>query len=175
MKKEKRDLSEFKDVRGAHRTESLFIEMIQSHIAKKYTPLYSLRDYDNKGYTSAYNIWMEATDEHEAALTLVGSLAHWRKLCRLKWFIEGVPLKGFEGLKQWRKDMIARDASTAKATLIEETEEGNVTAAKALFSLDRESKKGIKNTGKTAPATVAEKEVDSAINGVLDNIVNIKG
>lgn len=163
------DMSQFKDSRGAHRTESLFIEVISPESAKKYTPIYSLRDYDNKGYPSAYNIFMAATDEHEAAKKLVGSLAHWRKLCRLKWFMEGRELAQFEGLRVWREDMLARDASTAKAILIEETEEGNVTAAKALYSLENENKKKQKGKIFVREETPSEQDVSAAV----DNIVSL--
>lgn len=168
-KKEKLDMSIMKDKRGAHRTESLFVEVISPQSAETYTPVYSLRDYDNKGYPSMYNIFMAATDEHEAALKLVGSLAHWRKLCKLKWFMEGRELAQFEGLRVWREDMLARDASTAKATLIEETEEGNVTAAKALYSLENENKKKLKGKLVVRDQTPSEKDVSSAV----DNIVRL--
>lgn len=140
----------FKDKRGAHRTESLFVETIQPEIAKNYTPVYSLRDYDNKGYPSAYNIFMSAIDERDAALKLVGSMAHWRKLCSLKWFIEGRPICQFEGLKQWRQDMKDRDATEAKRVLQSQMLDNNVTAAKAVLA---ESKTTAKNSTKSIRKT----------------------
>ena len=163
------DMTQFKDSRGAHKTESLFIETISPKSAEKYTPVYSLRDYDNKDFPSAYNIFMECTDEYEAALKLVGSMSHWRKLCRLKWFMEGIEIAQFEGLKVWREDMLARDASTSKAILIEETEEGNVTAAKALYSLENENKKKLKGKAVNVDESPSEQDVSSAV----DNIVSL--
>ena len=130
--------ADFKDVRGAHKTESLFIETIQTKSKKRYTPLYSLRDYDHKGYTSAYLIYMASVDERDAAMQLVGSMSHWRKLCSLKWFMEGRPECQFEGLEQWRLDMAARDASTAKKVILDQCKEQNVTAARALDKLSKE-------------------------------------
>ena len=125
---------DLKDKRGVQRTESLFHETIQPPVRKKYDPIYSLRDYDHKGYPSAYQIYMDSVDEHEAALKLVGSLSHWRKLTGLKWFLEGRTECQFEGLIQWREDMKARDASEAKKVLQEQTKEKNVTAARALLA-----------------------------------------
>lgn len=141
---------EFKDKRGAHKTESLFLETIQPHVAKNYKPLYSLRDYNNKGYPSAYNIYMDSVDERDAAIQLVGSMAHWRKLCTLRWFIEGRPECQFEGLLQWREDMKDRDASEARRVLIRQMKEDNVTAAKAVLAESKSkritSKKKVKTT-----------------------------
>jgi len=125
---------DLKDKRGVQRTESLFHETIQPPVRQKYDPVYSLRDYDHKGYPSAYQIYMSSIDEHEAALKLVGSLSHWRKLTVLKWFLEGRPECQFEGLLQWRVDMKARDASAAKQVLQEQVKEKNITAARALLA-----------------------------------------
>ena len=129
---------DFKDVRGAHKTESLFIETIQTKSKKRYEPLYSLRDYDHKGYTSAYQIYMHSVDEHDAAMKLVGSMSHWRKLLSLRWFMEGRPECQFEGIQQWRLDMAARDASTAKKVILDQCEQSNVPAARALDKLSKE-------------------------------------
>ena len=126
------DLSEMRSSGGAHRTESLFNEVIQAVTRAKLKPIYSLRDYDYKGYPSAYQIYITSIDEREAALKLVGSLSHWRKLCKLRWFMNGKPECQFEGLAQWREDMAARDATEAKRVIIEQCRENNVPAARAL-------------------------------------------
>ena len=151
-------MKSLKDKRGAHRTESLFVETIQPHVARKYEPIYSLRDYDHKGYPSAYNVYMNAVDERDAALQLVGSMAHWRKLCKLKWFVEGRLEYQFEGLNQWRLDMKDRDASDAKKIIMEQTKEGNVTAAKALLA-EAKGDKPKKTKGKLVKAVSKEVEV----------------
>lgn len=117
---------------GVQLTEALFIETIQAVVRDKYTPVYSLRDYDNRGKPSAYQIYMHATDESEAALKLVGSYSHWRKLCSLKWFLHGRKDVGHDGLMNWRKDMLHRDRTAAKKQLQIQAELGNVTAARAL-------------------------------------------
>jgi hypothetical protein len=154
-----------KDKRGVQRTESLFHETIQPPIRKKYDPVYSLRDYDHKGYPSAYQIYMNSIDEHEAALKLVGSLSHWRKLTSLKWFLEGRPECQFEGLIQWREDMKARDASSAKQVLQEQVKEKNITAARALLA---ESKT------KTATAAKAKSSAAPADSNVADFLAKYK-
>lgn len=140
-------MQNMKDTRGALRTESLFVETI-SYASKEsgYKPVYSLRDYDYKGYPSAYNIYMDAVDENEAALAIVGSLNHWRKLCKLKWFMDGRINTQFNGLNSWRVDMEARDKSLAKKTLMNAVKEGNITAAKALYALKIKTKAGTKTT-----------------------------
>lgn len=148
-----KDRAELKDNRGATKTESLFIETISPRSANTYTPLYSLRPDENKGYLSAYQIYMNSVDEHEAALKLVGTMLHWRKLCALKWFMEGRDNTGFEGLTQWREDMRLRDQSLAKRTLIKQTRDGNVTAARALHDLKDGGKMSKKSTKKVTESS----------------------
>ncbi len=156
-------MKDFKDKRGVSRTESLFHETIQPSIRKRYDPVYSLRDYDYKGYPSAYNIYMSAVDETDAALQLVGSMAHWRKLCALRWFMEGRPECQFEGIAQWRQDMKDRDASLARKVLLENTKEGNITAARAVLAESKGVvKKVYSKNNKISPD-------DSNVTNFLDN------
>jgi len=127
---------DLRDTNKRYRTASLFEEMIQPETRKHgYDPLYSLREYEHNDKPSAYQIYMHCVDEAEAALKLVGSYAHWRKLCALKWFIAGSIERGFEGLAQWRKDMAERDKTTAKRSLLLQVAEGNVTAARSLHKM----------------------------------------
>jgi hypothetical protein len=98
---------------------------------------YTLKNEDvikgGSHYVSMYQVYMNSVDEYEAALKLVGSMQHWRKLCNLEWFREGIPQFSFDGIEQWRKDMEARDRMLAKRLLIESAENGNVTAQKTLY------------------------------------------
>lgn len=167
------DIAQMKDVRGAHKTESLFIETISPASAESYTAIFSLRDYDNKGYPSAYNIYMECADEREAALRLVGSMIHWRKLCQLNWFMNGRDMTGFEGLHQWREDMSARDVSIAKVALLERCEDGEVSAARALYDMT------VKEENKKTKAMKKEskgkgKSVDIGLDSIINTVVNLK-
>lgn len=153
------DLSEMRSANGSHRTESLFNEVIQPPSRKSLEPLYSLRDYDYKGYPSAYQIYMNSIDEREAALKLVGSLSHWRKLCALKWFMNGRPECQFEGLAQWREDMAARDATEAKRVILAQCREDNVPAARALDKMSKEvpkTKKTVKSKKDTDDSNVED-------------------
>lgn len=119
------------DVRGVRRTGSLFVETSQD---TNRTPIFTLKDHDYKDYISAYRIYMESQDEYDAAMHLVGSMSHWRKLLGCKWFLEGDESRGFMGLAQWRKDMMARDASTAKRVLIDKVRDGDRQAAQFLMN-----------------------------------------
>jgi hypothetical protein len=128
------DRSLLLDSRGARKTETLFVESITNRAKEAgYEPLYSLRETEKDGKPSAYLIYMNSVDETEAALKLVGSLAHWRRLCGLKWFVEGSEAMGHEGLIQWRDDMKLRDASRAKEQLMLAATAGSVPAATTLL------------------------------------------
>lgn len=99
---------------------------------------------DGNHYVSMYQVYMNSIDEYDAALKIVGSMQHWRKLCNLEWFREGIPQFSFDGLEQWRKDMEARDKMKAKKLLIESAENGNVTAQKALYGPESSKSPGRK-------------------------------
>ena len=136
------DRSVLLDARMARKTETLFLESISQASKEKYDPLYTLREQDKDGKPSAYQIYMHSIDETDAALKLVGSLGHWRRLCGLKWFMEGAEQMGHEGLLQWREDMKARDVSTAKRQLMDQAAGGNVNAAKKLMDEANKGKVG---------------------------------
>lgn len=122
------------DKRGARKTEMLFAESISSRAKQDgYEPLYSLRETEKDGKPSAYLVYMNSVDETDAALKLVGSLAHWRRLCGLKWFMEGSEAMGHEGVIQWREDMKLRDASFAREKLMDAASGGSVPAATTIL------------------------------------------
>jgi hypothetical protein len=100
---------------------------------EKWPSLYSLAEDEKRGLPSAYQIYMNSIDEHDAALKLVGSHRHWRKLCSLKWFMEGAPDWGYDGLVRWRIDMVNRDRSLAKGILLANTKKGDTPSAKRLL------------------------------------------
>jgi len=135
------DLSKMKDELMRFRTESLFFETCNVRSKEKFPPMYCLRAFEKNDLPSAYLIYMFSVDENEAALKIVGCLAHWRRLCSLNWFINGRTERGFEGIAQWRLDMAARDATQAKKVLMQTCSEGNVTSAKALDSKAKEDAK----------------------------------
>ena len=161
---EAEDMTELRDSRGAQRTENLFVEVSQTK--DKYKPLYSLKSYHQTDeYPSAYLIYMASVDETDAALKIVGSLAHWRKLCKLKWFRDGRPEHAFEGVESWRRDMADRDKSEAKRVLLSQCREDNVTAARALEKLATEQSKSTPKSSKKSEVS----EEDSTFLELVDN------
>lgn len=116
-------------------TQNLFAEF------NKKAP-YTLKHESYKDYQSVYEIYMSSTDEYEAAMTIVGNMVHWEKLCGLDWFMKGIPDKNIRGLQDWREDMKKRDASTAKKQLQIQAELGNVAAARFLYESTTKGGKG---------------------------------
>ncbi len=116
-------------------TQALFVEH-----GNREAP-YTMKHESYGPYMSAYEVYMSSVDEYEAAIKLVKNRVHWKKLCELDWFMNGFPEKNISGLKEWRKDMALRDASTAKKVLLEQASEGNVTAAKTLLESSNKSNK----------------------------------
>jgi len=148
------DRSILKDTRKVMRTASLFKETIDVAAAKNWTPLYTLKDQDIGDLPSAYRIYMEADDETDAALKLVGSMRHWRKLVATEWFMHGT--QDFDGLKLWREDMKARDEMRAMAVIQEAVESGDLNAAKKLYELT--TKKPTKQVGR--PSRIKPDNID---------------
>lgn len=151
------------DARGHRRTGSLFIETSQD---KNRDPVLSLRDYDVNGLPSAYNLYMESADEYDAAIKLVGTMTHWRKLMSCSWFMNGDPDKNFTGLESWRRDMQARDASTAKRVLMEKVADGDRQAAQFLLTYaTKGDTAGLKQSTKATPKGTTRR--GSQLNGEL--------
>lgn len=146
-------------------TKALFYEHEPS--TAPYTMCTRDKERDDREVISAYRIYMESVDEYDAAMRIVGSLEHWRKLCSLKWFMDGIPGRA-EGLKQWRKDMKARDASTAKKLLMAKASEGNVQAARYLHEVSTKNAKG-KDSKET------ERKENSEVLALLQNARKIGG
>ena len=134
----KADKSILLDVGKRMRTQTLFWETSLPERRDKYPPLYTLAREDRHGLPSAYNIYISSTDETDAAMRLVGSLLHWNRLLALSWFREGDGR--FEGVKQWREEMRARDLSLAKRVLIAAATDGDIGAAKKLYDENKPSK-----------------------------------
>jgi len=153
------------DSRGTLRTQSLFVEAIQPSSKKRYTPMYNLSDKDrlSEGLISAYHVYMNSVDEYDAAMRLVGSMKHWRRLCNCKWFVEGDKSKGYEGLEQWREDMADRDASYAKRGIMASAKKGDTGAARLLLDINsRLAKRPVGRPNAKADAQEKEDAQDEA-------------
>lgn len=159
------DRSSLVDARGTYRTQSLFIEEIQDKVKKRYTPVYNMSDKTRleEGLMSAYHIYMSSVDEYEAAMKLVGSMKHWRKLLDCSWFMEGNPAKGYEGLNQWREDMADRDSMVVKRAIMKSAKKGDTGAARLLLDMSR----GASRPGPGRPSTKQEaKDKEAAVEAV---------
>lgn len=154
------DRSVLTDDQNRMRTSSLFLEVTQ--VKTKYEPLYSMRDTDGNGLPSAYLIYMTSTDEYDAATKLVGSMRHWRKLLECEWFMKGIAKKGFEGLEQWREDMMMRDASQGKQALVKQAGKGDTSAARKLVDMAKpDAAPKVGRPGTKAAKKQAEKDTAS--------------
>lgn len=125
---------EFKGANGSYLTQGLFYEFNNPDA------VYTLRPEDHKSkkgktYKSVYKIYMESVDEYDAAINILGSYVHWQKLCQLDWFMKGFDFGAYRlpGLEDWRQHLKARDESTAKRQLLQEAENGSVTAQKTIY------------------------------------------
>lgn len=136
---------------GIQLTQKLFYEFFPEECI--YTLATRHKEKGGRVIPSLYVIYMDSTDEYEAAMKLVGNMEHWRKLCSLKWFMEGMPERGWCGLAQAREDMAMRDASLAKKNLLTSVEEGNVNASKYLY--DQSTKGKVKKPTESKPAEVS--------------------
>lgn len=138
------------DSRGARRTASLFAEVSQD---PNNDPIFTMKDYDAKGCLSAYLIFMNSVDEGDAAMKMVGGMGHWRKLLRKDWFMNGSVELGFEGLVQWRQDMLTRDMTRAKGIYEDRMREGDLAAARAMVTLIEKMNKIYLSMGQTPKTT----------------------
>ncbi|MGD9382191.1 MAG: hypothetical protein PVI03_07080 [Candidatus Thorarchaeota archaeon] len=125
-------------------TQALFYE--HRHFTTCQIPApYNLKEVDWKGSKSMYQIYMSYETEYEAAIALLGSWPHWQRLCKCKWF---QPYK-----EKWDKEREVREEALAKKTLIDQTREGNVTAAKALLDKKKPRGRPVNHAGKPKEAS----------------------
>jgi hypothetical protein len=121
---------------------------------------------DGVKYLSIYRLYMESVDEYEAAMKIVGSMQHWRKLCSLAWFMDGMDVHSWEGLKQAREDMAARDKSLAKQQIAEAAKAGNVAAMRTLYG---EVSKPV-----SKPKKQSDKRTDDVTKSIVADIAKIR-
>lgn len=121
---------------GIMKTEGLFLEAASKIEAMANRlppePVYTLKDYDHKGYPSMYLIYMDSATEYEAAMRLLGSWRHWNKLVKAPFF------KPY--IEEWREERKHREDAIARTALLESIVDGNVSAAKTI--LDEGKRKG---------------------------------
>lgn len=120
--------------RGNWAGQSMFLEFPQ-HGKNEYPTLWTVKDFEVNGHPSAYKVYMESVDEYDAGIKIAGSILNWQVLARESgWFYK-------EHLSEWREHMAMRDASLAKKKIIENTKQGQTTAANSLKAWDKQTKK----------------------------------
>ena len=136
-------------------TAALFVDVDKNH-ESRYEPVWCMSDTEVNGLPSAYHVYMNSADEYEAAMKLVGSLRHWRRLLEAPWFMNGGT--GYEGLHQWREDMMLRDFSVAKGVVLSEAKSGDPVSAKKLLDLTLKAGGSGNAAGGSAPGAMTPEE-----------------
>lgn len=108
---------------GHYLTQGLFYEF--RHQTKNFNAPYNLKERDHKDSKSMYQIYMDCETEYEAAQVLLGSWKHWEILCKAPFFVPEI--------EKWREERAIREQALAKKVLLEQTRDGNVTAAKSVL------------------------------------------
>ena len=81
-------------------------------------------------------MYTECSSEYEAAILIVESWTHWKKLCSLDWFVNGYETSSglkYGGLVEWKEEQELRKKSESETMLMTMIKEGNVTAAKFIY------------------------------------------
>lgn len=142
---------------GHYRTQSMFYEF-RFQTDSDYMP-FTLKERNHKGLLSAYKIYMSCDSEYEAAYKMLNSWKHWELLCESPWFMKE--------LTKWRCERDIREAALGKATLIDQAQDGNAAAARALIDLSNKKKVG----RPTKLEVEAEKKKQAAIDNKVTNIL----
>lgn len=125
--------------------------------------MYNLSTRDHGGTLSMYQIYMQCATEYEAALVLLGTLQHWRKLCECKWFVPH--------LNAWREDMAIRDQALGRAALLAGAAAGNCAAGKALLTHTKVPGKGKQPA---APAQPVGRPVSASEDAILERAAALR-
>ena len=144
---------------GQYLTQGLFYEY--RHQCAKMGP-YTLKEYDWKGTKSMYQIYMSCGSEYEAAQKILGSWKHWEILCSAPFFAKEV--------EKWREEREIREAALGRATLIQQAQEGNVSAAKALVDAATKKKAGRPSKADIEAEKRKQMAIDSNVTSLLAHI-----
>lgn len=145
-------------------TFSLFDEYRFQH--KKKNAPYNLKNFGTpRGSICMYEEYMKFDSEYEAALHLLGSWPQWLKLCECTWF------KPYRD--SWEKEREVREIALGKKTLLEEAENGNVTAARTLYG-QKAPKKGRPSNQEKEQLTRDDKDLDDFLKKSFAKVSPIK-
>jgi hypothetical protein len=128
---------------------------------------YTLRSEDyvsKKGikYKSVSALYRDCNSEYEAAILIVESWEHWKKLCSLDWFVKGHETSAglkYQGLNDWKEEQELRKKSVSETVLMEQVVEGNVTAARFIY--EQQSKQAVKGRPETKKPKEKTSNVES--------------
>ena len=148
-------------------TQALFWEYrSQCRCAERgITPIYNLSKKDHDDTLSMYQIYMQCSNEYEAAIVLLGDYLHWENLCSLPWFKKKVDV--------WRRERDLRDYAYGKASLRAAALKGNAQAAEKLMKLSTPPEKV--GRPKKNRATVKETFVTESDKLFAELLANAKG
>lgn len=130
------------------------------HAAERgYTPIYNLtlKDSDENGTLSVYQLYMQCASEYEAALVIMGSQALWSDLCATNWFRPHI--------ERWRVEMALRDASIGRAAMVRKASAGDAAAGKNLIEVARRDMPA--KIKRPSPSAVPEGKGSSLLDDVL--------
>lgn len=112
-----------------------------------------------------YKEYMKCDSEYEAAIHLLGSWPHWQRLCETNWF------KPYRDT--WEKEREIREIAIGKKVLIEEAENGNVTAARTLYG-QKAPKKGRPSKHEKEKLTREDNDLDEFLKKSFAKVSPIK-
>jgi hypothetical protein len=162
------DKTLMKDSMGRYRT-NLFHEF-NTTAHEDYPPMYTMREEPFAGLPSAYQIYMAADSEYEAAQAIVGSWHHWQKLLTCPPFMNGPKnTHVWTGLNQWREEKEIQDRAEAYMQLKQNAAGGNVQAQKLIFE-------GSKKRGRPSNAEIKKAAEDRVKNtkSIKDDLARIR-
>lgn len=159
-------MSKYKADNGIQLTQGLFYEF------NKPDAPYTLRSEDyvsKKGveYKSVRALYRYCESEYEAAILIVESWEHWKKLCSLDWFVTGHETSSglkYQGLNDWKEEQELRKKSESEAMLMSMVKEGNVTAAKFIY--EQHGKQTVKGRPETKKPKAKVSNVESLYAGI---------
>jgi hypothetical protein len=157
-------MSLYKSSTGVALTQGLFYEWNNPDA------IYTMRDSglsamyiarSGKGYKSLPYIFRNSCSEYDCAIEVLGSWEHWKKLCKLDWFMTGAIMNNnnLSGLNDWRTEKEIAEESKAKKVLMEAIKTGDIQAAKFIY--DKKTKTS------TAKAGRPEKKVPTKTTGAV--------
>ena len=144
---------------GHYMTQGLFYEY--RHQTKNFDAPYNLREDDYKGSKSVYKIYMSCDTEYEAAQKILGSWKHWEILCKSPFFSKEI--------EKWREERAIREQALAKGVLLEQTREGNITAAKGVLETHKR-KAGRPSKIEVEGERKRQANIDSKVSSIVERM-----